>query len=206
MSKLRFISFEGVDGAGKSTQLEWVRTYRTKRGITVCVTREPGGTPLGEKLREILLHGDGGIHPETEALLMFAARREHIENVIAPAIWRGDTVLCDRFSDASFAYQGGGSGVEWEKLAALEDWVHPDILPDLTLYFDLPVEIARQRINQPDRADRFEQEDVDYFVRVRTAYLARAKEFPARIRIIDAARSPEEINEELEEVIGTMCL
>ena len=151
-------------------------------------------------------HGDGGIHPETEALLMFAARREHIENVIAPAIARGDTILCDRFSDASFAYQGGGSGVEWEKLAALEDGVHPDIQPDLTLYFDLPVEIARQRINQPDRADRFEQEDVDYFVRVRTAYLARAKEFPERIRIIDAARSPEEINEELEEVIGTMCL
>lgn len=206
MSKGCFISFEGVDGAGKSTQLEWVRHFLQEHGVTATVTREPGGTPLGEKLREILLHDGGGIHPETEALLMFAARREHLEQVITPALARGETVLCDRFSDASFAYQGGGSGVDRAKLEALENWVHADVQPDLTLYFDLPIEIARQRISKPNRLDRFEQEGEAYFGRVRATYLDRARTYPVRIRIIDATRTPELINLELEEIIKHHCL
>ncbi len=206
MSKSSFITFEGVDGAGKSTQLEWVRDFLKEHGVAVTVTREPGGTPLGEKLRDILLHEGSGIHPETEALLMFAARREHIEQVIAPALTRGDTVLCDRFSDASFAYQGGGSGVDLAKFEVLENWVHPDIQPDLTLYFDLPVEIARKRISSPNGLDRFEREGEAYFERVREAYLARARAYPARIRVIDASESPEKISAELEEIISSHCL
>ena len=206
MSKGCFISFEGVDGAGKSTQLEWVRNFLREHGITVTVTREPGGTPLGEKLRKIVLHDSSGMHPETEALLMFAARREHLEHVIAPALARGDTVLCDRFSDASFAYQGGGSGVDRAKLEVLESWVHSDIQPDLTLYFDLPIEIARQRISSPNRLDRFEQEGNAYFERVRATYLARAKAHPARIRVIDASETPHTISSKLEEIISSHCL
>ena len=206
MSKSCFISFEGIDGAGKSTQLEWVQKFLKAHGIAVTVTREPGGTPLGEKLRDILLDDSSGIHPETEALLMFAARREHLEQVIAPALARGDIVLCDRFSDASFAYQGGGSGVDRAKLEVLENWVHPDIQPDLTLYFDLPPEIARQRISNPDRIDRFEREGQVYFERVRAAYLARAEAHPARIRIIDASETPQIISTELEAIISSQCL
>lgn len=206
MSKSCFISFEGVDGAGKSTQLEWVRDFLEAKGVALTVTREPGGTPLGEKLRDILLHDGSGIHPETEVLLMFAARREHIEQVIAPALERGDTVLCDRFSDASFAYQGGGSGVDRAKLEALEKWVHPRIQPDLTLYFDLPIETARQRISSPNGLDRFEREGQAYFERVRAAYLARAKAYPARIRVIDASATPQKISSELEEIISSHCL
>jgi dTMP kinase len=206
MSKSCFISFEGVDGAGKSTQLEWVRDFLEAKGVALTVTREPGGTPLGEKLREILLHDSSGVHPETEALLMFAARREHLEQVIAPALERGDTVLCDRFSDASFAYQGGGSGVDRAKLEALEQWVHPHIQPDLTLYFDLPIELARQRINSPNGLDRFEREGQAYFERVRATYLARAKAYPARMHVIDASGTPGNISAELEEIISTHCL
>ena len=137
---------------------------------------------------------------------MFAARREHLERVIAPALARGDIVLCDRFSDASFAYQGGGSGVDRAKLEVLENWVHPDIQPDLTLYFDLPPEIARQRISNLDRIDRFEREGQVYFERVRAAYLARAEAHPARIRIIDASETPQIISTELEAIISSQCL
>ncbi len=206
MNKSRFITFEGVDGAGKSTQLEWVRQFLKEHGVAVTVTREPGGTPLGEKLRAILLRNISGMHPETEALLVFAARREHLERVIAPALARGDTVLCDRFSDASFAYQGGGSGVDLVKLEVLEHWVHPDIQPDLTLYFDLPIEIARKRISSPKGGDRFEREGDAYFKRVRATYLARAKAFPERIHVIDASETPENIHAKLKEIISSHCL
>lgn len=206
MSGASFISFEGVDGAGKSTQLEWVGDFLREHDVAVAVTREPGGTPLGEKLREILLNDNDGIHPETEALLMFAARREHLERVIAPALARGDTVLCDRFSDASFAYQGGGSGVDRAKLEVLENWVHPDIQPDLTLYFDLPIEIARQRVSSLRDPDRFEREGDTYFDRVRAAYLARARAYPERIRVIDASETPQEISAKLKDIISSHCL
>jgi len=201
-----FISFEGVDGAGKSTQLEWVGKFLKEHDVVVSVTREPGGTPLGEKLREILLNENDGIHPETEALLMFAARREHLEQVISPALARGDTVLCDRFSDASFAYQGGGSGVDRAKLEVLENWVHPDIQPDLTLYFDLPIEVARQRVSSLRDPDRFEREGDTYFDQVRAAYLARARAYPERIRVIDASETPQAISAKLKEIISSLCL
>jgi dTMP kinase len=145
----RFITFEGVDGAGKSTQLAWASAYLEGRGVDPVVTREPGGTALGERLRDILLHGAGTLHPETEALLMFAARREHIAQVIGPALLNGRVVLCDRFTDASFAYQGGGRGVSSGKLGVLEGWVHEELQPDLTFYFDLPVDLARTRLEGP---------------------------------------------------------
>jgi len=206
MADTCFISFEGVDGAGKSTQLEWVGDFLREHDVAVTVTREPGGTPLGEKLREILLNDNDGIHPETEALLMFAARREHLEQVIAPALARGDTVLCDRFSDASFAYQGGGSGVDRAKLEVLEHWVHPDIQPDLTLYFDLPIEVARQRVSSLRDPDRFEREGDIYFDRVRDAYLARAKAHPERIRVVDASETPQRISAKLKDIISSHCL
>ncbi len=200
-----FISFEGIDGAGKSTQLEWVTQLLRKRGIPLVVTREPGGTELGEQLRRILLHSKEPVAPETEALLMFAARREHIEKVIAPALSRGEVVLCDRFTDATFAYQGGGSGVATTKLEVLEKWVQGDLQPDLTLYFDLPVEVAKQRLDQLREADRFEREADNFFQRVREAYLDRARAQPERIRVIDANAKPELINKQLEELILSVC-
>ncbi|MFZ1765914.1 MAG: dTMP kinase, partial [Candidatus Nitrotoga sp.] len=169
MNKAKFITFEGVDGAGKSTHLTWFAETLRKRGNEVLVTREPGGTPVGESLRDILLNQT--MHAETEALLMFAARLEHIEQVIKPALQRGIWVISDRFSDASFAYQGGGRGVSVAKLEQLECWVHENFQPDLTLLFDLPVEVARQRLSKNITLDRFEQEKDSFFEKVRQAYL-----------------------------------
>ncbi len=206
MPKGRFISFEGVDGAGKSTQLEWVKTLLAERGFALTVTREPGGTILGERVREILLHSGEPVLAETEALLMFAARREHLDKVILPALEKGNVVLCDRFTDATFAYQGGGSGVATEKLEVLEQWVQGDLQPDLTLYFDLPVETARQRISHLREADRFEQEADGFFERVRQAYLERARAHPARIHVIDGSGIPEEINRRIEKIVLSICL
>ncbi len=184
----KFITLEGVDGAGKSTHLNWLVAHLRAQGRIVVQTREPGGTPLGEKLRELLLHEP--MHLETEALLMFAARREHLELVIKPAIARGDWVVCDRFTDASFAYQGGGRGLSAEKLEQLEAWVQGDFQPDLTLLFDLPVDIAAQRMAGAARQlDRFEQEKADFHERVRAAYLARAAQMPARVRVIDSRQT-----------------
>lgn len=199
----KFMTLEGVDGAGKSTHLDWLVAHLRGQGRTVVQTREPGGTPLGEKLRELLLHEP--MHLETEALLMFAARREHLERVIRPAIERGDWVVCDRFTDASFAYQGGGRGLATEKLGQLERWVQGDFQPDLTLLFDLPVEIAAQRMAGAARQlDRFEQEKVDFHERVRAAYLQRASAMPARIRIIDGSQTIESIKKQLEEIISSV--
>ncbi|HSM98917.1 MAG TPA: dTMP kinase [Gallionella sp.] len=205
----KFITFEGVDGAGKSTHLEWFADALRKRGLDVVVTREPGGTPLGEQLREILLRQAMSIG--TEAMLMFAARLEHIEQVIKPALRAGKWVISDRFSDASFAYQGGGRGMDWGRLRQLEQWVHPDLQPDLTLYFDVPVEVARQRLRTPDRAgangvslDRFEQEQTDFFERVRTGYLKRIRENPQRYAVIDAAQTLDSVKLELEVIISKL--
>ena len=199
MSTAKFITFEGVDGAGKSTHLAWFADTLRQRGVNLLVTREPGGTPLGEALREILLHQP--MHAETEALLMFAARREHVEQVIKPALQRGTWVISDRFSDASFAYQGGGRGVAVEKLEQLERWVHADLQPDLTLLFDIPVEVARQRLSNNVTLDRFEQEQSEFFDKVRNAYLARSKKNPARFAVIRAEKSPEEVKVSLEKII-----
>ena len=202
MSKSKFITFEGVDGAGKSTHLAWFADSLRQRGIDVLLTREPGGTPLGEKLREILLNEP--MHAETEALLMFAARREHLEQVIKPALQRGTWVISDRFSDASFAYQGGGRGVPVEKLEQLERWVHADLQPDLTLLFDIPVEVARQRLSNNVNLDRFEQEKSDFFEKVRNAYLARSQKNPARFAIIRAEKTPEEVKASLQDIIASI--
>lgn len=203
MAKGRFITLEGIDGAGKSTQHAWLVDTLRARGHTVVATREPGGTPLGEKLRALLLAEP--MHLETEALLMFAARREHIAQVIAPALARGDWVVCDRFVDASFAYQGGGRGLATAKLQALKEWTLGDFAPDLTLVFDAPVEVALQRLraNTPN-PDRFEQEQADFFHRVRDAYLAIAAREPGRVRVIDANQALAEVSKELEEVIASL--
>ena len=201
----KFITFEGIDGAGKSTHIATVVDLLRARGLQVVSTREPGGTPLGEKLRELLLHE--AMHLETEALLMFAARREHLAQVIEPALARGDWVVCDRFSDATYAYQGGGRGLDKAKFAALERWVHGHLQPDLTFLFDLPPEVACERIARQGRElDKFEQERADFHQRVRQAYLERAVEAPNRIRVINAGQRQDEIKKVVEEIVSTYCL
>lgn len=201
-SRGRFITLEGIDGAGKSTQHAWLVEHVRAQGREVVATREPGGTPLGEKLRALLLAEP--MHLETEALLMFAARREHIEQVIEPALVRGAWVVCDRFTDASLAYQGGGRGLSLDKLETLARWVLGPLKPDLTLLFDAPVEVAMQRLraNTPN-PDRFEQEQQDFFERVRRAYLQIAASEPNRVRIIDARQTLDEIKNILEKEIAT---
>jgi dTMP kinase len=195
----KFITFEGMDGAGKSTHLGWFADALRQRGLNVVVTREPGGTPLGEQLREILLHHS--MCPGTEAMLMFAARLEHIEQVIKPALRSGKWVVSDRFSDASFAYQGGGRGVDWDKLRQLEQWVHADLQPDLTLFFDVTVDVARQRLESNVSLDRFEQEQADFFERVRSGYHKRISENPKRYAVIDAGLTVQLVKHKLEEII-----
>jgi dTMP kinase len=204
VSRGRFITLEGMDGAGKTTHLEWLQGRLLERGIPLKVTREPGGTALGESLRELLLHGKESRQPETEALLMFAARHEHIARVITPALAAGEWVLCDRFTDATYAYQAGGSGMEWGRIAELERWVQGDLQPDLTLYFDLAPEIGRARTREVRAPDRFEREQLGFYERVRAAYLRRAEEHPHRMRVIDAARTIPEIQTDLERIITTI--
>jgi dTMP kinase len=194
----KFITFEGMDGAGKSTHLEWFADTLRRRGLDVVVTREPGGTPLGEQLREILLHQTMGIR--TEAMLMFAARQEHIDQVIKPSLQAGKWVISDRFTDATFAYQGGGRGMNWDKLRELEKWVHSDLQPDLTLFFDVTVEIAKKRLAINVSLDRFEQEHDDFFERVRSGYLRRIEENPQRYSVIDAGLTVQLIKQKLEEI------
>ena len=201
----KFITFEGIDGAGKSSHIAGVTEFVRARGFKVVSTREPGGTPLGEKLRELLLHED--MHLETEAMLMFAARREHLAQVIEPALARGDWVICDRFSDATFAYQGGGRGLDKNKLAELEKWVHGQLQPDLTFLFDLPPELAGERIAAQGRQlDRFEQEHADFHGRVRQAYLDRAATAPRRIQVIKADQDLDKVKKKVEEIVLSYCL
>jgi dTMP kinase len=203
--KAQFITFEGIDGAGKSSHVEWLAEWLRAQGKIVHVTREPGGTELGEKLRSLLLNDP--MHLETETLLMFAARREHLARLIEPALARGEWVVCDRFSDATYAYQGGGRGLSHAKFLALEHWVHEHVQPNLTLLFDLPLDIARERIALASRVlDRFEQERADFHERVRQAYLERAHTNPSRIRVIDANHSLADIRKTLEQVVTTHCL
>jgi dTMP kinase len=191
----KFITFEGIDGAGKSTHISFVASLLHDRGHTVITTREPGGTPLGEQLRTLLLHET--MHLETEALLMFAARREHLAQVIEPALARGDWVISDRFTDATFAYQGGGRRLEREKLEALERWVHPDLQPDLTLLFDVPLDVARARLDRSGELDRFENEKAAFFAATQAEYRRRAEQFSSRFRIIDSSKPINEVNQEL---------
>ena len=201
----RLITLEGIDGAGKSSHLRWIARFLRARGIRVMVTREPGGTAAGERLRELVLASRQRLHAETETLLMFAARREHVARVIEPALKRGLWVLCDRFTDATYAYQSGGSGVGWEKIRRLEQWVHPRLQPDLTILFDVTPATGRRRTGRKGRADRFERERNTFFGRVRRAYLRRAAAHPRRIRVLDANRSLPEVKKELEKILLRFC-
>lgn len=205
MMRGRFITLEGIDGAGKSSHLRWVARYLRSRGIRVKVTREPGGTPAGERLRRLVLGSRHRLHAETETLLMFAARREHLATVIAPALKRGVWVVCDRFTDATYAYQSGGSGVAWEKIDALERWVHPGLQPDLTILFDVSPAIGRRRTARKRKRDRFEREREAYFKRVRSAYLRRARAKVRRIRVLDAGKSLDQVKKELEKILSSYC-
>ena len=195
----KFISFEGIDGAGKSTHIGFVADYLSGQGKQVISSREPGGTVLGEKLRDLLLHEK--MHLETEALLMFASRREHIAQVIEPALKRGAWVLTDRFTDASFAYQGGGRGLDLAKMEVLENWVHPQLQPDLTLLFDVPLDVARERLNATRTLDKFEREQAAFFEKCRNEYLRRAAQFPARFVVIDSTQTIAAIQAQLASVL-----
>jgi dTMP kinase len=202
----RFITLEGIDGAGKSTHAAWLVEALSARGRSVVATREPGGTTLGEALRDILLSQT--MAHDSEALLIFAARREHVVQVIEPALARGDDVVCDRFTDATYAYQGGGHGVSLELIAALERLVHHDCHPDLTLLFDVPGTVSRQRLDRMSAKgrdlDKFEREAGSFFERVRDAYLARAAADPRRFRIIDAVRPLPEVRADLQRIVDTL--
>ena len=194
-----FISFEGIDGAGKSTHIAAVADWFRARGRRVTLTREPGGTPLAEKLRELLLHD--AMDPLSEALLMFAARREHLARLIEPALAAGEWVICDRFSDATYAYQGGGRGLSEARIAELERFVQGELRPHLTLVFDLPVEIGLSRAAARGRLDRFEQEGRAFFDAVRHTYLQRAQAAPARYRVLDAAQSLEAVQRAIDALL-----
>jgi dTMP kinase len=186
-----FITFEGIDGAGKSTHIEALHRRLESQGRTVVLTREPGGTALAEQLRALVLAQP--MDDVTEALLMFAARRDHVDKVIKPALAQGQTVLCDRFSDATFAYQGGGRGLDWALLQQLEQIVHPGLQPDLTLWFELPPAVAAQRRAAARSPDRFEQQDLAFFDRVHAGYARRAAESSERFLRIDASKSVNEV-------------
>jgi len=205
MMRGKFITLEGIDGAGKSSHVHWIARFLRGRGIRVKVTREPGGTPAGEKLRRIVLKSRQRLHVETETLLMFAARREHLAKVIGPALKRGIWVLCDRFTDATYAYQSGGSGVPWNKVSALERWVHPGFQPDLTILFDIRPAIGRQRAGRKRRPDRFEREREAYYRRVRDGYLRRAAGNTRRIRLLDAGGTRSEVRRRLAIVLSRFC-
>ena len=194
--KGRFITFEGIDGAGKSTHIDALAARLRANGHTLVCTREPGGTPLAEQVRELVLHAT--MDPLTEALLVFAARRDHVNSVIEPALQRGDTVLCDRFTDASFAYQGAGRGLDAAVLRWLETQVQGDLQPDLTLWFDVPPALAEQRRSAARAADRFEQQDLGFFDRVRAGYEARMRAAPQRVVRIDGSLRPAEVAKQVE--------
>ena len=195
----RFITFEGIDGAGKSTHIEAVSARLRERGATVLNTREPGGTPLAETLRGLFLHSE--VDHLTEALLVFAGRRDHLVKLIEPALAAGQTVVCDRFADASFAYQGAGRGMDLQVLTTLEQWVLQGRQPDLTLWFDLPAAQAAQRRAAARAADRFEQQDLAFFERVRGGYAARAAAAPQRFARIDASGSIASVAAQIEAVL-----
>jgi dTMP kinase len=199
----RFITLEGIDGAGKSTHIEWLTETLRQRGVNVVVTREPGGTVLGEQWRNQLLHET--MTRETQTLLMFAARSEHLAQVIRPALARGDWVLCDRFTDATYAYQGGGHGVSTDIITHLAHWLHGDCMPDLTLLFDVPLKVSQKRLQMTGRKlDRFECEPGGFMQRVRDAYLELARQAPQRYHVIDGTGSIDAIRAELCGILNTL--
>ena len=203
MSRGYFITLEGVEGVGKSTHLEFVRQLLIDKGLSLIVTREPGGTPVAEAIRRVLLaHHEEQMTAEAEVLLLFAGRAQHIYSVIKPALENGQTVLCDRFTDATYAYQGDGRGVDKELIASLEKWINQQLIPDLTLLLDAPVKLALGRIKDRS-ADRFEVEDIEFFQRIRQGYLARAALYPKRFRVIDAGASIEAVQQQIASAIDS---
>ncbi|WP_455262263.1 dTMP kinase [Neisseria sp.] len=201
--KPRFITLDGIDGAGKSTNLAVMKAWFEKHQLPVLFTREPGGTPAGEALREILLNPATQVSLRTETLLMFAARQQHLETVILPALKNGTHVVSDRFTDATFAYQGGGRGVPLQDIATLEHWVQGDFCPDLTLLLDVPLEVSMARINQTREKDRFEQEEAEFFNRVREVYLQRAAKQPERYAVIDSSQSLDAVKTQIETALDS---
>ena len=201
--KPRFITLDGIDGAGKSTNLAVMKAWFEKHKLPVLFTREPGGTPAGEALREILLNPATQVSLRTETLLMFAARQQHLETVILPALKNGTHVVSDRFTDATFAYQGGGRGVPLQDIDTLEHWVQGDFRPDLTLLLDVPLEVSMARINQTREKDRFEQEEAEFFNRVREVYLRRANEQPERYAVIDSRQSLDAVKNQIETALDS---
>jgi dTMP kinase len=202
LSRGCFITVEGTEGVGKSSNIAFIQATLQQAGIEVVATREPGGTKLGEEVRELLLdHRHAGMSSDTELLLMFAARAQHIEQVIKPALDKGQWVLCDRFTDATYAYQGGGRGIANERIATLETWVQGTLRPDITVLLDLPVEIGLARAGARGAADRFEKEQQTFFEQVRNAYLAQAEKSPGRYRIIDASRTLNEVQQQIAGVL-----
>lgn len=200
-----FVTVEGIEGAGKSTQMGVVHEFLKAKRIRVVMTREPGGTPLGEAVRALLLDpGNRSMSMDAELLLVFAARAEHIHEVIRPALDSGDWVLSDRFTDATFAYQGGGRGIEAARIAALEEWVQGPLRPDLTLLLDVPVEVGMARIAKRGRPDRFEREEGDFFRRIRDNYLQRAAAEPRRFRRIDASAAVEQVSREVLDAVASL--
>ncbi len=203
MKKCLFITLEGGEGAGKSTQMAYVEACLKKAGKSVCVTREPGGTALSESIRELLLdHRQSAMDADTELLLMFAARAQHLAELIRPALDAGQWVLCDRFTDATYAYQGGGRGIDTRRIAALEDWVQGELRPDLTLLLDLPIDVGMSRAGERGELDRFEREQQDFFERVRKTYLEMAEQFPKRYRVIDASQNIEQVQAQIDAVLA----
>jgi len=198
----KFITLEGMDGAGKSTHIPDIIKLLEGKGVEVISTREPGGTVLGEQLRTLLLNEP--MHPETETLLMFAARREHIAQIIEPALSRGAWVLSDRFTDATYAYQSGGRGVLANKVIELEAWVQGGLQPDLTLLFDVPVEVSVARLASARTPDKFERESADFFTKIRNAYLDRARNNPNRFCIINSNQTLEDVKVEVKNVISSL--
>ena len=203
-NKGQFITLEGVDGAGKSTHIKFIKNYFIQNNIKFLMTREPGGTPLGEKLRELLLHDD--MHPEAETLLMFAARSEHIHKIIKPNLNNNICVVSDRFTDATYAYQCGGKFVSTDKVTLLKDWTHKDLSPDLTLLFDLPTEISIERLNKSGNLDKFERQEKKIHDSIRATYLDIARKQKKRFRVLDSSQSIEIIQQKISLILDKFFL
>ena len=205
MKKNLFITLEGIEGAGKSTVIDFIENFITSSGYDVVKTREPGGTAIGEQVREILLNKNNDkLTDDTELLLIFAARAQHLSEIILPNLTSNKIVLCDRFIDASYAYQGAGRGIEQSKINLLENWVMPDIKPDLTFLLDLDPKIALERTNKRSDADRFESEDIHFFEKIRQYYLERAENEPERFRVINSELSLEDVQEQIKNILKDM--
>jgi dTMP kinase len=205
MQKGKFITIDGVEGAGKSTQITFICEYLQTKGVNVVLTREPGGTDLGEQIRELLLNTKTkSMHSDSELLLMFSARNEHIHSKIIHALNNGDWVLSDRFTDASYAYQGGGRGLDIKRIEQLEKWVLQDFTPDMTLLLDIPVEQGMERVKSRGKKDRIELENIDFFERVRQAYITRSKKYPERIKLINSAKTKEHTSMQIAQILADL--